>query len=232
MTSETNKIIPDEYQDYIYRFTYWVLAKIAPYIPRAITPNQITIAAFISAMIGTILLYIVQSPAAFLYWIGFNLLWYVLDALDGIHARLTQQSSEFGGFLDHALDDIYFLFMLTVFALKFDLLGHGLYIFILLLRTTAAIIVFIVQVHTKKLYLGKFSAGLELPLFTLVMILSYCFPNFNPLIHTDNQMLINWIHYLSLEKGMFMKLVLCIYLIGAPINMLLQFQFVKKHCKN
>ena len=224
-------IIPDEYQDYIYRFTYWSLSKVAPKIPKSISPNQITIAAFTSAMIGTILLFLIQSPVAYLYWIGFNLLWYILDALDGMHARLTNQSSEYGAFLDHALDDIYFLFMLTVFAIKFDL-AHALYIYILLLRTTSAIMVFIVQTHTRQLYLGKFTAGLETPLFTLAMLLSFFYPHFNPLLHTTNPTLLYWINLLSLQSGMFMKLVLLVYFIGAPINMFLQFRFVKRHCKN
>ena len=95
-----NIIIPSDYNDYIYRFTYYCMSYIAPHISRKITPNQITVLGFIAAMIGTALLYFVQTPAAYLYWVLFNFIWFLLDTLDGMHARLSQQSSEFGAFLD------------------------------------------------------------------------------------------------------------------------------------
>ena len=105
-----NVVIPEDYKDLVYRLTYFFLGKIAHLVPRSIKPNQITMLSFTSALIGTALLYFVQTPAAYLYWILFNFIWYLLDAMDGIHARLTQQTSEFGAFLDHALDNIYFIF--------------------------------------------------------------------------------------------------------------------------
>lgn len=226
MTSK-NVIIPEDYKDFIYRLTYFFVGKIAHYVPRSIKPNQITTAAFISAMIGTALLLLVPSPAAFLYWIVFNFVWYILDALDGIHARLTQQSSEYGAFLDHAFDNLYFIFMFTVFTVKFDL-GHTFYIYAMIARVTAALMVFTVQFHTKRLYLGRFSGGFELFLFTTAMLLSYFFPNFNPENHTTNPWFLYLIHIFNLEYGLFMKLVLMIYAVGAPINFILQFRFVRK----
>lgn len=220
--------IPDDYHDYIYRATYLLLLKVAPYVPRKITPNQITIAAFISAMLGTALLYFVQSPSAYLYWVVFNFIWYILDAMDGMHARLSGQTSEYGAFLDHALDNIYFLFMLTVFAVKFHLLSL-LYVYILILRVTAAVMVFTVQCHTRRLYLSRFSGGLELILLNIVMILSYCFPTINPVYITHNPFLLYWIQLLDLQQGMFMKLILLVvYAAGIPINFILQFRFVHK----
>lgn len=106
--SDVKIIMPDDYKDVIYRITYFLLGKVAHFIPRSITPNTLTITAFISALTGCLLLYLVQTPAAFLYWALFNFIWYMLDALDGIHARLTGQTSEFGAFLDHFLDNIFF----------------------------------------------------------------------------------------------------------------------------
>jgi len=177
-------IVPSGYHDYLYRLTYYLLSGIAPYIPARITPNQITLLSFLFAMTGTALLFLVHTPLAYLYWVTFNFAWFLLDALDGMHARLTNQASEYGAFLDHALDNIYFIFMLTVFAAKFDLM-HLLYVYIIILRVTAATIVFIVQCHTKKLYLSRFSGGLEFLLLSSAMILSYAYPNINvmQLIH-------------------------------------------------
>ncbi len=222
-----NKLISSDYKDLVYRLTYFLLGKCAPLIPSSIRPNQITFAGFIAALIGTFLLYKIQTPAAYLYWLVFNFLWYLLDALDGIHARRTQQSSEFGAFLDHALDNIYFVFMLTVFVIKFDL-AHTIYIYILLLRVTAATLVFLVQCHTKRLYLSRCSGGTELLLFSLVMVGSYYFPHFNLAHYTANPLWLYGIDLLSLEKGLFMKLALWVYAIGVPVTIVLQFRFVKK----
>src|SRR3990167_6289289 len=160
-----NVIIPSDYNDYIYRLTYYLLTPVAPHIPKRISPNQITVLGFLSALMGTALLFFVKTPMAYIYWVIFNLIWFLLDALDGMHARLSNQSSEYGAFLDHALDNIYFIFMLTVFAAKFDLL-HMLYIYIIILRVTASVMVFTVQYHTKRLYLSRISGGFETLLFS------------------------------------------------------------------
>lgn len=225
--STKSVIIPEDYKDVVYRVTYFLLGKIAHLIPRSIKPNQITIAAFFSAMLGTALLYIVQTPMAYIYWMIFNFIWYVLDALDGIHARLSQQCSEYGAFLDHALDNMYFIFMFTVFAIKFDL-THILYIYILLLRVTAALMVFAVQLHTKRIYLCSISGGSELLLFSMAMFLTFLFPHLNLAEHTPNPFLLHIIDLLNLQKGLFLKLMLLIYAIGVPITFVLQFRFVKR----
>src|SRR3989338_6589970 len=191
--NEKTTVVPSGYYDYVYRFMYFILLPLAPKIPARITPNQITVISFTAAMIGTILLAVIHTPVAFLYWMLFNFLWLVFDSLDGMHARLTGQSSEFGGFLDHALDCIYFFFILTVFSIKFDLL-FPLYIYILILRTTAATMVFLIQFHTGKMLLSRFSGGLEFMLFNIVMLLSYCYPHINPADLTANPFLLHWIN--------------------------------------
>lgn len=223
-----NVIIPADYNDYIYRLTYYLLNHIIHIIPKSITPNQITLCAFISAMIGTALLLIVQTPAAYLYWIFFNFLWFILDAMDGMHARVTGQSSEYGAFLDHALDNIYFVFMFTAFIIKFNLL-HVLYIYIIILRVTAALMVFTVQSHTNRIYLTKFSGGLEFILLNSAMLLSYFFPLFNPANFIHHMQLLKWVNLLHLHQGFFMKCALFPYFIGIPITMVLQFRFVQKN---
>lgn len=220
-------IIPEEYHDYLYRLTYYALSGIAPHVPKSISPNQITVLAFLCAMIGNVLLVFVHTPVAYLYWGGFNFLWFILDALDGMHARLSNQSSEFGGFLDHALDNIYFLFMLTTFAIKFHL-AHLLYIYIITLRVTAAVMVFTVQCHTKKLHLARFSGGVEFVLTSTVMVLSYLYPHANPFHWTTNAMVLHWMQALDLQHGVFMKLALLVYFFGVPMAVAQQFMFVRR----
>lgn len=226
MSHETT-IIPEDYKDIIYRATYYLLGKVAPWIPYSVRPNQITVSAFLFALLGCALLYFISSPMAYLYWAICNLVWYVLDALDGIHARLTQQTSEYGAFLDHMLDNIFFLVMLSVFLLKFDLL-HPLYVFILLLRVTAALVVFVVQVHTGRMYLSWFSGGLELVIMTLTMVLSYCYPHVDFSGNTSNAVWISIVDALDLHQGVFMKLALLFYLVGIPIYSFFTFRFVRK----
>lgn len=226
--SNEGVIMPDDYKDYIYRITYFLLGKVAHLIPRSIKPNQITTTAFISSMIACALLYFVKSPKAYLYWVVFNTLWYILDALDGIHARMTYQTSEYGAYLDHFFDTAYFIFMLTVFSVRFDLTGT-LYLFILFLRCTAATSTFLVQMHTGRLLLGRFSGGLELVLFSATMILSYYFPHLNLAEHTQNSLALYWIHALDLTSGVFMKITLMFYLIGVPMTFWQQTRFVKRY---
>ncbi len=222
-----NHIIPSDYQDYLYRFTYYLLSFVAPYIPRTVSPNQITMLAFFFAMMGNTFLIFNHTPAAYLYWVLFNFIWFLLDALDGMHARLSGQSSEYGAFLDHAMDNIYFLFMLTAFAAKFDL-TQILYIYIIILRVTAAIMVFTVQCHTKRLYLGKFSGGLEFLLLSGAMILTYYYPHANPIQWTNNAVMQEAMLFLSLQQGVFMKMALLCYFIGVPFAIAQQFSFVNK----
>ncbi len=223
-------VMPDDYKDYVYRLTYFLLGKVAHFIPRSVKPNTITVMAFFSSIIACILLFVVPGPEAFILWTVFNFIWYILDALDGIHARLTHQTSEYGAYLDHFFDTAYFIFMLTAFAVRFDL-THTIYLFILFLRCTAATNVFLVQVHTGKLLLGRFSGGLELVLFSAAMILSYYFPHLNLVEHTQNSHALYWINTLDLTNNVFMKITLLFYLFGVPMTFWQQNQFVRRHAK-
>jgi phosphatidylglycerophosphate synthase len=217
----------DEYNDIIYRYTYYALQSVAPRIPNAIHPNQITWLAFSCSMLSCAFLYFVHTPAAYLYWVLFNSLWYIFDALDGMHARISKQSSEFGGFLDHFCDNIFFIFMFTVFVTKFDLL-YPFYIFIILARFTMCAVVFLVQNHTGKMYLPKVSGGGELLLMTAAMILSYFYPHLNLLQHIHNPAMLGIATWLQLDSGVFMKIVLIFYLIGLVPSFIKQYNFARK----
>lgn len=228
MSKELIGMPTDEYNDIVYRYTYYALQGIAPKIPRSIHPNQISFFAFLCSLASCACLYFISTPAAYLYWVLFNTLWYIFDALDGMHARISQQTSEFGGFLDHFFDVIFFMFMFTIFVIKFNLL-HTFYIFIILMRFTVCTIVFLVQNHTGKMYLSKFSGGLELLLMTAVMVFSYCFPHLNLVAMTSNPVLHKILLWLSLDSGVFMKLVLLFYFVGVIPAIIQQYLFAKRH---
>jgi len=217
----------DEYNDIIYRYTYYALQGVAPRIPKTIHPNQITWLAFVCSSLSCVFLYFVTTPAAYLWWILFNSLWYLFDALDGMHARITGQKSEFGGFLDHFLDNIFFILMFSVFVIKFDLL-YPFYIFIILCRFTACTVIFLVQNHTGKMYLTKFSGGGELLFMTTVMVLTYFYPHFNLLKHIHNPILLHIAAWLHLNTGVFMKLILVCYLFGIIPNLFQQYYFTRR----
>ena len=219
-------IMPDTYQDIVYRLTYRMLAKVAPWIPAHIKPNHITMLAFFCALLANLLLVLIASPSAYLCWIFFNFAWYVLDALDGLHARRTKQCSEYGAYLDHLLDNVHFIFMFTAFIIKFKLY-HPLFLFIILLRQAAATAVFISQSHTSQLYLPRLSGGTELILLSSAMLASFIWPQ-----PSQALLFLNHIHAanpLDFSHGFFMKIILLIYLIGTPIAFYSINQFVKNN---
>ena len=78
---------------------YDVLARL---VPRAVSPNHLTMAGLASAAGAAVALCAVQ--AAWACWLGaaFVLGYEILDSLDGKHARNTSQSSRFGAYLDTA----------------------------------------------------------------------------------------------------------------------------------
>ncbi len=81
-----------------------------------IKPNQITITAFLLRIcVGFLFLngsHIFLVAGAFFYYIA-----YVLDCTDGLVARLTEQTSELGRYLDHILDLVGDIWVLCFLAL-------------------------------------------------------------------------------------------------------------------
>jgi phosphatidylglycerophosphate synthase len=76
---------------------------LVPFIPRWITPNAITLfgSALALASLYAQLYHEAYGVAAVLY-----LLYLVADNADGKHARATGQCSDWGSFLDHAVDGL------------------------------------------------------------------------------------------------------------------------------
>jgi phosphatidylglycerophosphate synthase len=84
------------------------LKKIAAYIPSSVSPNTITLLNFILINILCIST-IYKNPAIFS---GSLFLYWIIDTLDGIHAKNTNQITKFGGILDQCID-VYSILLIT-----------------------------------------------------------------------------------------------------------------------
>ena len=84
------------------------LKKIATYIPSSVSPNTITLLNFILINILCIST-IYKNPAIFS---GCLFLYWIIDTLDGIHAKNTNQITKFGGILDECID-VYSILLIT-----------------------------------------------------------------------------------------------------------------------
>ncbi len=105
-----------------------VLTPVAMHLLRRIRPTTITLFAFS-----------VGGAAALAIWQGYYLLglvlWLlnrVLDGLDGTLARITDQQSDFGGYLDILLDTVMYAIIPTALAFSVDT-PHANQVLILLL---------------------------------------------------------------------------------------------------
>lgn len=80
-----------------------------------LTPNQVTILGLLTALGSAYLVFSGEFILALIIWWLSRL----LDALDGIYARATNQTSDFGAFLDIQFDMLAYSAMVIAFALQF-----------------------------------------------------------------------------------------------------------------
>lgn len=77
-----------------------LLAPLARLLGSSVTPNFISIVAFLFGMSSAVAAYSARDGLALVFW----LLNRVLDGLDGTHARVHERQTDFGGYLDIVLD--------------------------------------------------------------------------------------------------------------------------------
>lgn len=87
----------------------WVLTKLR------LTPNQVTLLGLFIALTACLLVIRGEFIVALVLWWLSRL----LDALDGIYARATDQTSDFGAFLDIQLDMLAYSAMVIGFYIQF-----------------------------------------------------------------------------------------------------------------
>ena len=91
------------------------LRPIVPGLARlGLTPNQMTVGAFVLAVIAAVLVATDRPAAALAVWIASR----IGDGLDGLLARHTGRTSAFGGYLDITLDMAGYAAMVIGFAVR------------------------------------------------------------------------------------------------------------------
>ena len=82
-------------------------------MPSFITPNHITIISFLFILAAGLFIYLAKYNYFLFLWAMFFLLLFTLaDILDGFLARIRNQITKSGSFLDYTLDKISYLFLL------------------------------------------------------------------------------------------------------------------------
>lgn len=89
-----------------YKAVLW--NRMVPRIPRAITPNTITIVGQIMGLLAVVFAWLAVSghPVGYLLSALSLLTYLTFDNIDGAHARRTGRCSPLGEFLDHGLDGV------------------------------------------------------------------------------------------------------------------------------
>jgi archaetidylinositol phosphate synthase len=86
--------------------------RLVPFVPRSITPNQVTAAGFAVSIGGSLSLYLAGQHSLWLLVAMAAILLHILgDGVDGALARARLQTSARGCFLDQMLDNIAFVAM-------------------------------------------------------------------------------------------------------------------------
>lgn len=197
--SATNRDITD-------RLVYPLLSKLVVFIPRAVHPNLLTLAAIAAAFAAAATLAFSSEPSSFLACAGLLVAWILLDSCDGIHARNTGQCSKFGSFLDHFGDALGFFFLQAAIIYRFDL--HEPVVFdALLLRQALACWTYIIQVHAGHLYITSLGWSFEIYAYAALMVALFFFPEF--------QFQIGFLPKLELLGN-----VLLVYYIAVPLTLL------------
>ncbi len=214
--SKKTKSISSSNEDFIDHLTYGTYAKVAAYIPHWITPNQLTWANFVCAMIacwGLILVeanWILPVSALFLYLFTF------FDALDGIHARLSGQLSKFGHFPDHFLDGFTWLFLYFAVIVHFSLWSPFL-IFLLMLRMLMQSFAYLTESVTGHLHLPRLGPTCEVMGYCAGFVVTFFYPeNFSISFLHDVPYVSDFLARNDLLELTVMKVLLLGYIVGLP----------------
>jgi phosphatidylglycerophosphate synthase len=96
-----------------------VLIPSASFIGRFLSPNQISVIAFLSGLLSAAAVFKSNMTVGIIFWI----LNRILDGLDGTVARVTGKMSDFGGYLDIMLDLILYILIPIAFVYNGMVIG-------------------------------------------------------------------------------------------------------------
>ena len=153
-----------------------LIAPLIPHLPRTLDPNAITHAGHVLNLAGTVLLWVIgidQPWACITAAIGLQAyLW--CDNADGAHARATGQTSTYGEFLDHGLDQLNTTYIgcLTALALNASPVW---FVATVLLTSGAAAVTYWEQSVTGVFRLGLLNQVESLIALTLALVVAAIF---------------------------------------------------------
>ncbi|MFS8049590.1 CDP-alcohol phosphatidyltransferase family protein [Rhizobium sp. BR 314] len=169
--SATNHDITD-------RLIYPLLSKFVAHIPRSVHPNILTLAAICIGFAAAVTLALSTQPYSLLICAALLVLWILLDSCDGIHARNTEQCSEFGGFLDHFGDALGFFILQAAIIYRFEL--HEALVFgAMLLRQALACWTYVIRIYAGQLFITRLGWSFEIYAYAALMVAIFCFPGFS-----------------------------------------------------
>lgn len=214
-------------KDIIDQCFYPLVNRIANFISPAISPNQLSFLGFTFGMMGAISLLIIPGNWSPIICSVFLFLWWILDALDGIHARRTGQSSPFGGFLDHFLDTILIVFLLFAIAIRFEMLTP-FFLLLILFRLGAQSLFFLEQSFTHVLNIPTIGPSAET--FVLIgTLIAYSFFSVDFMLFTHIPLLAKYAQIIGIDKLNFVKIGALGYLIFLPPATKYLYLRVKQH---
>ncbi len=151
----------------------WLVDPVLPHLPASLDPNAITHAGHVANLAGMVLLWVVGQDAPWacvIAMLGLQLyLW--CDNADGAHARRTGQTSVYGEFLDHGLDQLNTAYIgcLTAMAL---VVSPAWFVATVLLTSGAAVVTYWEQSVTGVFRLGLLNQVESLMVLSLALTIT------------------------------------------------------------
>jgi phosphatidylglycerophosphate synthase len=138
--------------------------KVQTYIPYQITPNMISITNVI------LLLYLYNSKLYYNNYIFalFQFIFFLLDFVDGIHARKTNRQSKLGEILDHAIDPLRGILIIKMF---FDILKINDNEILFAIAISSSLFSLITKYTKKYLYGNKYFSCDDSSVLTIIFTL-------------------------------------------------------------
>lgn len=141
------------------------------YIPFCIAPNLITLSGLLSTIISTFICYkyhdtypIITTLCA----IFFTITYINLDAIDGIHARKTKNSSAVGELLDHGCDSISTI-LLTMMFCKLLNINNPILIWKFVVTSSLGFLAYHYNSYKSPATFGKFTGPVEILSYLLLL---------------------------------------------------------------
>jgi cytidyltransferase-like protein len=197
-------IVDNSISTYYLKSTWYTMQT---YIPFWVAPNLITLCGLLSVIFGTIycFAYYDKSPIRVTFVIILSIITYIfLDAIDGIHARKTKNTSPIGELLDHGCDSIVTILTSLMFC-KFFCIVDMMLVWKFTIIPSLFFQLFHIQAYTKNIVFNKYDGPVEiLCYFMILMLLKLVCPAFTKFIigllcEWSNLLLLSSVYFLTLS---------------------------------